>query len=268
MKKSTRLMNLIGLFALLLGLASYMIVPATAAPQLQLTPFPTPTPGPDGRIIYIVQSGDTLWRVSAISGVSIDEIRALNNLGADDVLTEGQSLLLGLAGPPVFSPTPGPTPTPSPEQPTPTPEMGSAMLCILLFDDQNGDALRQEEELSIPGGAISITNRDGDFSLTEETQPGAEPDCFEEIPEGEYNITVAAPEEYNPTTIMNYALSVEAGDETYLDFGAQLNSQALAQEVTTAPIESQNTSTLFGWIGGILVLVGIGLGVYAFRLRK
>ena len=44
------------------------IKPAYAAPALQLTEFPTPTPGPDGRIIYIVQDGDTLWRIAAVKG--------------------------------------------------------------------------------------------------------------------------------------------------------------------------------------------------------
>ena len=56
-------------------------IPALAAPKAQQTVFPTPTPGPDGRIIYIVQPGDTLWRVSAITGVPLDELRGLNNLG-------------------------------------------------------------------------------------------------------------------------------------------------------------------------------------------
>ena len=59
-------------------------IPALAAPKAQQTVFPTPTPGPDGRIIYIVQPGDTLWRVSAITGVPLDELRGLNNLGADE----------------------------------------------------------------------------------------------------------------------------------------------------------------------------------------
>src|SRR4030042_5078312 len=87
-------LGLILLVSLLMGLQT----PSQAAPLAQLTVFPTPTPGADGRIIYIVQQGDTLWRISAITGVTIDEIRRLNNLTGDTV-TPGQKLLIGMAGP-------------------------------------------------------------------------------------------------------------------------------------------------------------------------
>src|SRR4030065_1155071 len=70
-----------------------------AAPRAQLTVFPTPTPGPDGKVIYIVQSGDTLWRISAITGVKIETIRDLNNLGVNDNIIPGDRLLIGYAGP-------------------------------------------------------------------------------------------------------------------------------------------------------------------------
>ncbi|HZD57452.1 MAG TPA: LysM domain-containing protein, partial [Anaerolineales bacterium] len=74
---------LLALFFLGLGF------PASAAPQLQITPFPTPTPGPDGRIVYIVKEGDTLWRVAAITGVSLDQLRELNDLGTDQPIVPG-----------------------------------------------------------------------------------------------------------------------------------------------------------------------------------
>lgn len=248
--------------------------PARAAPHLQPTPFPTPTPGPDGRIIYIVQDGDTLFRISAISGISVDEIRALNNLGADDIIAIGQSLLLGLAGPALPTQAPAQdqvTPTPAP---SPTTSISSGTLCILLFNDTNGDALRQELEPPIAGGAISISGRDNQTSLTAETSAALDEDglpiseCFQELPVGDYNITIAAPEGFNPTTLMNYALRLEGGDETYLDFGAQPNSEALAETpVVESPVGGSNAG-LFGILGIALVAAGIGLAVYAFRLRQ
>lgn len=236
----------------------------------QPTPFPTPTPGPDGRIVYQVQPGDTLWRIAAVSGVSIDELRILNNLSADDVIVEGQNIILGLAGPALITPTVGPTATAAAVTPTPTAEMGTGMLCILLYDDINGDALRQETEMSIPNGAVLISQRNGDYSQNVQTQEGDAADCFEGIPQGDYNITVAAPEGYNPTTNMNYALSIAPGDETYLDFGAQLNAQAQA-EATEIPVEQpagQGNSPVLGIVGGLLLLAGAGLAFYATRLRR
>lgn len=238
--------------------------PASAAPQLQLTPFPTPTPGPDGRILYTVQAGDTLLRISLISGVPMDEIRGLNNLIGDDI-REGQELLLGLGGPSEVTPTPGPSPTPTTALPTPSPQPGFGILCILLYNDVNGDALREEQEVSIPGGAISVNNRSGSVSFTTETTPGDLPECFEEMPEGEYNITVAVPEGYNPTTQTSFALELNAGDETYLDFGGQVNSETI---VEAPEPEQTGRSPVLGIIGGALLLAGVGLAIFATRLLR
>ena len=38
-----------------------------AFPAAQATAFQTPTPGADGRIVYIVRQNDTLWQISALS---------------------------------------------------------------------------------------------------------------------------------------------------------------------------------------------------------
>lgn len=242
-----------------------LAAPTLAAPALQLTPFPTPTPGTDGRILYTVQEGDTLLRISLISGVPIDELRGLNNLTGDTIFV-GDVLLLGLGGPSQASPTPGPSPTPTEVIPTPSPQPGAGELCILLFEDINGDSIRQEEEPSIPGGAISIGNRSGSVTLTADTQSGLEPECFEELPEGDYTITVAIPEGYNQTTPSSYNLELGAGDTSYVNFGAQLNSIAQA-EAPAIPTDG-GRSPLFAIVGGAFILAGLGLALFANRLLR
>lgn len=241
---------------------SCLALPALAAPLAQLTPFPTPTPGPDGRIVYIVQADDTLLRISLISGVPLDQLRGLNNLTGDNIL-QGQELLLGLGGPSQPTPTPGPSPTPTPLLPTPSPKPGAGTLCVILYEDVNGDSIRQEEEPSIPGGALSISGRDA--SQTIETGGGDEPHCFTELLEGNYTISVAAPEGYNFTTVTNYALRLNAGDETFVDFGAQVNSVTAAEAPTPT---GSGRSPLLGVIGGVLLLLGAGLAFFASRLLR
>jgi hypothetical protein len=238
--------------------------PALASPLLQLTPFPTPTPGPDGRILYRVQPGDTLLRISLIAGVPLDELRGLNNLVGDNIVV-GQELLLGLGGPSQVTPTPGPSPTPTVEIPTPTSLPGAGMLCVLLYNDRNGDSIRQEDEASIPGGAISVSNRSGSFSETTTTGSGLEPFCFEDLSEGQYSISVAVPDGYNPTTATSYELSLRAGDETYLGFGAQVNSETEAEAPT---VGGSNRSPLLGLLGGLLLLAGVGLAIFGTRLLR
>lgn len=240
-------------------------LPALAAPSPQSTTIPTPTPGPDGRIIYIVQPGDTLWRIAALADISIDQLRALNNLTASDVIAPGDEIFLGLGGPATPIPLAQPTVTPTPSGPTPTPEMGYGSLCVILYDDANGDAIRQEEEPSIPGGAISISNTDGSLSITEDTLSGLDHFCVENLEEGEYNITVGIPEGYNPTTASNASIMLNGGDETYMDFGAQPNSETLA--AAPAPVGT-GRSPLLGIVGGLILLLGIGLGIYAALMKR
>jgi LysM repeat protein len=238
-------------------------VPASAAAALQV-PIYTPTPGPDGRIIYTVKPNDTLLSISLLTGVPLEKLRSMNNLKGDTIVV-GQQLLLGLAGPAEVTFTPGPTPTPTPILPTLTPKPGTGTLCIILFNDQNGDSIRQATEPSIPDGAISITNRSGSVSLTATTPSGLESTCFEKILEGDYNVSVAVPAGYNPTTVTNFAITLKGGDKTYLDFGAQANAETLAN----APAPSgSGRSPILGIVGGLLLLIGAGLAIFAGRLLK
>ena len=119
---------------------------------------------------------------------------------------------------------------------------------------------------SIPGGAISINNRIGSVSLTSDTDSGTDYKCFEDLPESDYTISVAVPQGYNATTNNTYAVPLKAGDQTYIDFGAQANSQTLAQ----APVlPSEGTrSPLLGIIGVLFLLLGVGVAIFAARLMR
>lgn len=252
----------------LAGLAALRLspaIPSLAAPVAQFTPFPTPTPGPDGRILYIVQANDSWWRIAAIYNIDLNQLLELNDATRETILAEGEEVILGFGGPAEVTPTLGPTATTGPQLPTSTPRPGAGTLCVIVYNDVNGDSLRQEEEGSIQGAAISVTDRLGKVSLPHTTEGGTEPFCFEDLAEGEYNVSVAVPEGYNPTTVLNYALMVEPGAETFLDFGAQLSSEVAAD--APAPT-GQGNSTLFGILGIILLLGGVGVGVYAALLTR
>ena len=139
--------------------------------------------------------------------------------------------------------------------------------------------MRQETEPSISGGEISVSNRSGTVSLTGETPSGGiatniiEPTpqergyvCFDQLLQGEYLISVAAPEGYNRTTSLNTTLELEAGQTTQIAFGAQANSELEAQ--TAIIPESPRKSPIMGIVGGALLLAGIALGIYAALLRR
>ncbi|NJC94748.1 MAG: hypothetical protein C3F07_21130 [Anaerolineales bacterium] len=260
-----------GLFVLLLLFAGMALTAngASAAPDLQ--GFVTSTPGPDGRIIYIVVEGDNCGQVALLHGITVPQLRQFNTrLDQDCTLTVGQQLVVGLV-PQAAPPTVG-IPTPTLPAVTPTPFTGTTEVCVLLFDDLNGDALRQETEFGIEGGAVSLTNLNGSYSQTLNTTSAVDPDlvepirsCFEDVPQGEYNVSMAVPDGYNPTMSLSYTFTVKAGDRASIDFGAQSKTATLGEP--TEPTET-NRSPFLGIFGILLLLGGIGLGYFAYRANQ
>ena len=251
---------------LLLGLW----LPVNAAPGLQQV-IPTGTPGADGRILYVVQPGDSCFRVAAIHGITVDQLRQLNSkLDENCSLITGQELLIGIVSM-AGTPTAGPSPTLAPPTASPTPFTGTTEICILLFNDANGNALREEIEPAVAGGAVSVTENNGEYSAAQDTVIPADPTayqgiCFSNVPAGSYNITVGVPENYNPTMVLNSSLDVKAGDRAFVDFGIQ--SKDIVADAGAAPQDEPKTSPLFGIIGGLLLLGGVALGYYAWRAGK
>ena len=246
-----------------------MIQPASAN-ALQQSSYQTPTPNSDGQILYTVEEGDNCTRIYILTGVSIDELIALNGLDDDCSIVPSQQLILGTVAPATATPE-GPTPTPTQALPTPTPFEGNGMVCVVLYDDQNGNMMRDETEFYLAGGVVSINNRLGTYSETIDTV-GGDPAlyeeledlaCFENVPEGEYNISMGIPEGYNATTSMNYAMTVSAGDTIVIDFGAQPGSQLNDADTGSGG----GRSPLLLVIGLFLLAGGAGLAFFFIRSR-
>ena len=258
------------LFTLTILLMLGLWMPASAAPGLQQQ-IPTPTPGADGRIIYIVQPGDNCYRVAALNAITVEQLRALNSkLDADCTLIEGQELLVGIVSV-AGTPTAGPSPTPGLPTFTPSPFTGTTEICVLLFADSNGNAARETTEPAVAGGAVSVTEINGEYSAQQDTVIPTDPEayqgiCFSDVPEGSYNITVGIPDDYNPTIDLNYSLVVKAGDRAEVGFGVQ--SKDVVVDPGAQETETGGKSTVIGILGGLLLLAGAGLGFYAWRSGK
>lgn len=265
MNKSTKpLLPLLIAACLLIGAVLAGISPAGA----QTETYQTPTPNAQGRIIYDVQEGDTCTAISFKTGISITDIISLNGLTADCSINPGNQLLLGSVDPSLFTATPPPTATRVVGTPTATPLPGFATICVVLFHDMDGNGMRTEGESYLYGGEVSVNNRLGTVSLTGTTVAGnpdeLDPRCFEDIPQGSYNVSVAIPDGFNATTVTNYALEVKAGEEATIDFGAQESRPA--SEVIAA--DNARRIPWVGIIGLILLLAGVGLGYYMIRTHK
>ena len=221
--------------------------------------FTTPTPGPDGKIIYIVQLGDDLWTIAALSGKSVEELMALNGIQPGDYITPGMELVLGLAGPALPTAAPEARPTITFPPVTPTPVFGTGEICILLFLDVNGNARVDTGETALPGGQISIAEPSGVVAGEDTTSDDPAGRCFEGLLNGDYNVSAAAPQDHNPTTSMNIPVRLAPGEIKYIEFGAQ----ASAGLGGGGPEGTR--STVLGVIGIVLLLAAGGLAYFATR---
>jgi hypothetical protein len=249
------------------GFILLLATPLLATPVNAQIFFSTPTAEANGNIYYTVRENETCESISYLTGVNIDTIRTLNNLDLDQCrfLQIGQKLLLGTVPTPMV--TVGPSPTPTSNLPTTEPIKGFGTLCVYLYDDVNGNAMAETNEITdtgLAGGEISITNSAGNFSKTGTTINTGKPVCFEEVPEGAYTISIAIPDGYNPTSGQNYTINLKAGDTATVNFSAQASS--------TLPLNNSgkegNSSVFLAIVGGFIILAGIGLGFYVRVIRR
>ncbi len=126
--------------AALVALAGCSGVQASSDPvRLVITPVATPTTTPlaaptQAPTTYTVKSGDTLYGIAAIFGVTVDDIVRANNIADPNVLSEGQVLKIpgrsagGTAtSAPAGTATPGGTPAPQGTPPLPPPNVTPPM---------------------------------------------------------------------------------------------------------------------------------------------
>lgn len=260
-----RLLIIFSILFLLVGVSTiYVAGNVTANYEPQVYYF-TPTAQADGRIVYIVKEGDTCISIALLNNISEDQLRLLNDLDNDGCLflRVGRELVLGTIE---AEPTINPEFTATSILPTPTPFNGTGDICVLLFEDINGNTLIDDATIELPlaGGEVSITNRMGSVALSESTN-NLEEVCFPELDEGEYTVSVAIPSGYNPTMRNSTSIQLQAGDTVRIDFGAQLSS---AGEVIQEESPTSNRSPFLGIIGGLVLVVGLFFGIYALRLQR
>ncbi len=96
---------------------------------------------------------------------------------------------------------------------------------------------------------------------------GLEPQCYEDLPEDDYTVSVAVPDGYNPTTETSYELVLKGGDETYINFGAQANAETLS-EAQVVPAPEGGRSPILGILGGLFLLAGLAVAFFATRTLR
>ena len=131
------------------------------------TPPPSTSPPPTGETItYVVQSGDTMFRIGVRFNVTVSALALANGITNMNLIYVGQTLVIPGSGgtpppPPAVSPTPPPSPQPTtpapipptltPVPPAPPPVSGANLLPNWSFED-GWYNLHGIPELQLPNG--------------------------------------------------------------------------------------------------------------------
>lgn len=283
MKKINKLgpLALIIVFFLSFTLLGQFAAPSRFA-SAQDAPFNTATPDANGYIYHTVRENEYCYTIAELYNTSVERIISLNNLDLDCTIFVGRTLLVAIvtatAVPPTAEPVPAqPTVPPQEAQltqppadfvPEPTAMLDTGKVCIILFHDVDGNGMRTDGENFLYGGEVSINDRTGTVSRVSTTVAGdpdtTKPMCFEQLPPGEYNISIAVPDGFNNTTATNHAITVVSGETITIDFGAQ---EATPEDMNMQG-EARALSPLLFILGGVILLSGLGLLFYMIRARK
>jgi len=229
------------------GDAEPTAAPPPPTPAVPPTPAATSTPRPDGAVVHVVQSGDTLFGIAIQYGIDSDELRRLNagTLGPNDLLSVGQELVI--SGAPINAPTP--TPVPTEAQPVTEPTVatvttepgataevgetasGAASLCVLVYHDRDNDMVRQEasEEL-LPNAALTLVGTGGPAG-TYTTDGISEPYCFQGLQPGNYVLRQTAPTGYSPSGPAEWGILLGEGQTYSLQIGCTSDGSVATGEL-------------------------------------
>ncbi len=277
----------------------------TATPLIIPTNFPTPTANAEGKIIYIVQPGDSIIHIGAVIGRGSDfqciaDIKQMNGLSGN-TLSVGQQLIIGTASgaaaqptattAPTLAPTTAPTqpgavaptadpnvtgtaPLPTTEgQPAPTQTTtggGAGSICVTLYNDANGNGVLDPGEGLVAGGNFALLDLGASITLaTYATDGASEPYCFENLASGNYRVTSTAPEGYKATTRSDWDLTLAAGSTANLEFGAQSTGGTTGGgEAARATDNSRLVRALLAAVGVVLLLVAAGVAGFLVLTRR
>jgi hypothetical protein len=154
--------------------------------------------------------------------------------------------------------------TATPETPAapPTPSIGQ--ICILAFNDRNGDGQQDTDENLLAGVVFALSDASGPKDSY--TADGvSEPYCFANLQPGSYQVTMKPPTNYSATTPKTSVVALSGGEQD-VTFGARrggpapASTRASGDAGTTASGVLGNVGKVVLIVVAVLVLIGLGFG--------
>lgn len=239
---------------------------AAPAPSIELA-----TPREDGSIVHVVQAGETAWSIAARYGITLDELNALNEIGAfiqaDQELliraateegsgeaaseepaveeaaveeeTAGEAAGGGVEETTAEEPVAEEAELAAAPETVETEKVSGGVICVSAYHDSNSNSIRDASENYLPGIEIAVSNSQQELgSYT--TDGISEPYCFSGLLAGSYQVTQKLSGDWAATTTPAWGISLQDGDTISLEFGnaASQVQKSVVSEVETAADET------------------------------
>lgn len=145
-------------------------------------------------------------------------------------------------------------------QAAPATQQGTGQICVLAFDDQNGNGVRDNDEVLLSGVGFTLADANG-VKGSYKSDGNSEPYCFGSLAAGSYTVQARGVSGQEVTTPGQWAISLSNGAQFDVQYGARKTSGEAAKPATggntsTTPASGSGMTTL-----GRIVLGVLGVGV-------
>ena len=256
-------------------------VPNAAPPAAPVAQAPAviSTPNPDGSVVHVVQSGDTLFALSLAYNVPVDQIYSLNNLSSSSLLSIGQKIIMkagsGTAPTATTASQAGANPTAiataqATAAPTAAAESTTAKLCVQAFNDANSTGIMAPDDSPVAGAQFAVASQQGVQVASYTTDGSAQPHCFADLQPGSYTVAVQPASGTVATSDKRWSVALTGGSTVNVNFGSRSDSGSGSGSSSTQKSSSGSnlSGLLAGGIGLLALLVAGVLGAVIIARRR
>ena len=151
-------------------------------------------------------------------------------------------------------------------QAAPVAQQGTGQICVLAFEDQNGNGVREADEPLLAGVGFTLADASG-VKGSYKSDGNSEPYCFGSLAPAQYTVQARATGGLEVTTVGQWAVPLSNGAQFDVLYGARKPESGAAKPATgggttSAPTSGSGMTTLGRIVLGVLglaVLAGAGL---------
>lgn len=233
-------------------------------------PVPTALPRPDGALVHVVQSGDTVFGLALQYDVPMETILQLNGLTKESYLLIGQELVIVGGKTSTAEPTPtasSTTTAPAAVEATPTPAQVAAIsktqLCVSAFTDSNGDGVLTSSESLADGAIFYLTDAQGQLVLSYMTDGQSEPHCFTRLKPGKFDIQIEPAAGTVATSDRRWSIMLDPGATINVNFGSRSSNLPSNTSVPASPASDGSAA-----IGLAFLVIIAAMGGLIYRRQR